>query len=69
MSSTPVKAIRAYCLTVCPYSAANEGLHGVTWRTRAYAVAQCDREECPLHCYRLGTNPARAGIGGRPAAR
>ena len=29
-------------------------------------VVRCDREACPLHPYRLGKMPARAGIGGRP---
>ena len=27
-------------------------------------VAECDTENCPLHPYRFGKNPARKGIGG-----
>ena len=49
-----------------PHSAENAGLHGSTWHARGYALVRCDREACPLHPYRLGKIPARAGIGDRP---
>lgn len=47
---TPVKAIRAYCLDCMCGNAAE--------------VKRCDLV-CPLWPYRMGRNPARAGIGGR----
>jgi len=36
------------------------------WVSRANAVGDCDRDACPLYPYRLGRNPSRTGIGGRP---
>ena len=44
----PTKAIRAKCLDCC-------GGH-------ASAVKLCPCEKCPLHPFRLGKNPNRAGI-------
>lgn len=29
-------------------------------------VDECESNDCPLHEYRLGRNPKRAGVGGRP---
>lgn len=49
MIRTPVKAIRAKC-SECAGS--------------PRAATRCEKEECPLYHYRLGRNPARAGIGG-----
>jgi hypothetical protein len=51
---TPMKAIRARCLECAGRS--------------MKAVRECARgseatEPCPLHPYRMGRNPARAGIG------
>ena len=46
---TPMKAIRLKCLE-CSGS--------------AHEVKLCSAEKCPLHCYRFGKNPSRAGIGG-----
>ena len=46
---TPMKAIRAKCLD-CMYDSAKE-------------VRLCPSKNCPLFQYRLGKNPARAGIG------
>ncbi len=65
-ASTPCKAIATYCETVCTHAAKRTGLHDVTWWTAGWAVNRCQRRDCPLHPYRLGTNPKRAGIGGRP---
>ncbi len=47
-SSTPMRAIRRMCVSCSG---------GVRAATR------CTREECPLHVYRTGRNPQRAGIG------
>ncbi len=30
-------------------------------------VAECQSEDCPLHPYRLGKNPKRAGVGNKKA--
>lgn len=30
-------------------------------------VAECQSENCPLHQYRLGKNPKRAGVGNKKA--
>ena len=48
---TPLKAIRAKCLDCCCQQA-NE-------------VRLCAATECPLHPYRMGHNPKRAGMGRR----
>ena len=47
---TPLKAIRLKCLDCCC------GQPGT--------VKLCPMEDCPLHEYRFGHNPARSGIGG-----
>lgn len=47
----PVKVFRKYCLQDC--------MNGY----RDF-VADCTIEDCPNHPYRMGTNPARQGIGG-----
>ena len=46
---TPMKAIRAKCLDCCVY--------------QPQEVRLCPCTECPLWAYRMGHNPARAGIG------
>jgi hypothetical protein len=46
---TPLKAIRAKCLDCCCYQQAE--------------VRRCPATECPLYAYRMGHNPARAGLG------
>jgi len=53
-----------YCRTRCALAEAEtHGQHdGWSW-TVGYAVVRCEHEECPLHPYRRGRNPARAGIG------
>ena len=51
---TPVRAIRQKCLEC----------HGGSRK----AVRNC-AEECPLHLYRMGTNPSRAGIGPKGGPR
>jgi hypothetical protein len=53
-SNTPVRAIRAKCL-VCAGG--------------KKSIRTCESESCPLYLYRMGHNPARAGIGGRPPCR
>ena len=45
---TPLKAIRVYCLDCCG--------------GQSKEVKLCPCENCPLWQYRLGKNPARAGI-------
>jgi len=50
---TPIKRIRAYCIKCV----------GNSYRR----VRSCQYDKCPLHRYRLGHNPARAGIGGQPS--
>lgn len=50
---TPLKAIRAHCLE-CSGKSTNE-------------VRLCPISVCPLFPYRLGHNPARAGIGNKRA--
>ena len=47
----PVKTIREFCLWCM----------GDT----ATLVRECQESICPLHAYRMGTNPNRAGVGGR----
>lgn len=49
---TPLRAIRAACLDCCAGQ-----------RTE---VRECHLEDCPLWPYRMGRNPQRAGIGGKP---
>ena len=46
--SSPLRAIRAYCLWCCE---------------TAPEVKVCESRDCPLYQYRLGKNPARAGKG------
>jgi hypothetical protein len=46
---SPLKAIRAHCLSCCA---------GCPGEVRLCTVTRCD-----LYTYRLGTNPNRAGIG------
>ena len=48
---TPVKAIRTKCLE-CSGGSPKE-------------VRECVIPDCALYPYRLGTNPARQGIGGK----
>lgn len=48
---TPVKAIRVFCLACMGGS--------------KRLVRECNNPDCSLYPYRLGTNPNRAGIGGR----
>ena len=48
---TPLKAIRAKCLDCSARS--------------AHEVRICHITDCPLHRYRFGHNPKRAGIGGK----
>jgi hypothetical protein len=50
----PVRAIRAKCLDCAG------GMK---------EVRQCSNESCPLHPYRMGRNPNRAGIGGRQISK
>lgn len=50
---TPLKAIRLKCLD-CSAGSAHE-------------VRGCHISDCPLHPYRFGKNPKRAGIGPRKA--
>jgi hypothetical protein len=49
---TSLKAIRANCL----------GCGG----GRPSEVRRCGIDDCPLHPFRMGRNPRRAGVGGRP---
>jgi len=65
---SPVQAVRLYCLA-CPVTVERTGLHGRCWHTAGHAVATCPRSDCPLHPFRNGRNPHRAGIGGRPSRR
>lgn len=46
---TPIRAIRERCLDCAGGTAAE--------------VRLCPAVECPLHQYRFGRNPARAGLG------
>ena len=50
--TTPIKSIRAFCYE-CRES---------DW----VKVKECSDKECPLWIYRMGKNPNRKGIGGRP---
>ncbi len=51
VSLSPLKALRYHCLEC------------VSWS--AYEVKYCTSKLCALYPYRLGTNPERAGIGGK----
>ena len=57
---SPVQAIAAHCRTYCARWERGSG-RGVT-----RYVGSCPLDDCPLHPYRQGRNPNRAGIGGRP---
>lgn len=46
---TALKAIREFCFECCDYS--------------SDMVKACSASWCPLHAFRLGRNPRRAGIG------
>jgi hypothetical protein len=48
---TPIKAIRLNCLEC------------ICWVPSE--VKNCTSKLCPLYLYRFGTNPERAGIGGK----
>jgi hypothetical protein len=48
---TPIKAIRLKCRDC---------------NSTPKMVKECQEVNCPLHPYRLGTNPRRKGIGGNP---
>ena len=50
---TTLKAIRAKCLDCMCY--------------QPKEVRLCDDTDCPLHRFRLGKNPNRAGIGNKKA--
>ena len=50
---TPLKAIRVKCLDCCVGS--------------SYEVRICHISDCPLHPYRFGKNPKRAGMGNKDA--
>ena len=58
---TPVRAIRAYCVSCSGDNVAE--------------VRKCVIPDCPLYDFRMGTNPNRKGLGGnvanlhRPAAK
>ena len=52
---TPVKAMRAKCLD-CMCGQATE-------------VRLCPITDCSLYPYRMGHNPKRAGLGGKPPSR
>lgn len=49
---TPLRAIRLNCLDCCAQQRAE--------------VRRCHIEDCSLHPYRMGHNPRREGVGGRP---
>lgn len=51
VSLTPIKAIRLNCLEC------------ICWVPSE--VKNCTSKLCPLYPYRFGTNPERAGIGGK----
>jgi hypothetical protein len=51
VSLTPIKAIRNHCLECTGWS--------------VHEVERCTGKLCSLYLYRLGTNPERAGIGGK----
>ena len=53
MKISPIKAIRAKCLD-CSAGQPSE-------------VRLCQCDDCPLHCFRFGKNPNRAGIGRKSA--
>lgn len=50
---SPTRAIRAKCIDCC---AGNKR-----------EVRMCALTSCPLHPFRFGKNPNRAGVGGSPA--
>ena len=58
--STPLRAIRAFCLECVGYDR-NE----VKLCTAGPRLAE-DEPGCPLFEYRFGHNPKRKGIGGNP---
>lgn len=47
---TPLKAIREYCVQNCASGSVKE-------------ARLCEDTDCTLHFYRMGKNPARAGVG------
>lgn len=47
---TPLRAIRAHCVIRCMSKQSKE-------------VRLCVDEECPSYPYRMGSNPARKGVG------
>ena len=49
---TPIQAIRAHCID-CSGNSSSE-------------ADRCHLTNCNLHFYRMGINPNRHGIGGRP---
>jgi hypothetical protein len=55
----PVLAVREFCEAKCD-RVHREHVWGARWD-----VQRCKITDCPLHAYRLGTNPSRKGIGGR----
>lgn len=62
--NTPVGAMYLYCRTRCALAEAeSHGLHGGWSWTVGYAVIVCPHNDCPLHPYRRGRQPGRAGIG------
>jgi hypothetical protein len=50
---TPIKGIRKFCLQCV----------GNQYKQ----VRKCPSKKCPIHKWRLGLNPRRKGIGGRPS--
>lgn len=52
MRLSPVKAIRKFCVQC------------MGGQTRE--VKKCTAKKCPLYFFRMGKNPNRAGMGGRP---
>ena len=49
---TPLKAIRQFCLECS------------AWQTKE--VRLCPVDDCNLYQYRMGHNPKRKGLGGKP---
>lgn len=56
-TSSPLRRIKAHCLTCVPEQNGKE-VQACTGR-----VIGARPRMCPLHLYRLGHNPKRAGIG------
>lgn len=52
MTTSPVISIMLKCLDCS--------------RLNAELLKECTVSECPLHPFRMGKNPNRTGIGGRP---